>query len=155
MSEAWIQIITAGIGTFGFCMFSHVRKKHLFTASLGGMLGWAIYLWVYDLSSSLFLGSLISAMAAYVWSEIMARIMKAPVTIFLLPGIIPLLPGSFLYYTTLALLDHQMAQFQQYGADTVIAAMGIACGVVIASIVASYVITTTEHIKHRHKKSAS
>lgn len=151
MRDFLIQIFTGAVGTFGFALCSHVRKKHLLSASLGGLMAWAIYLVVFYLSGSLFLGNLISAMAVYAWSEIMARIMKAPVTIFLLPGILPLLPGSYLYYTVLALLDHRQDLFQLHGTETVLVTMGIACGVVMASIVVSYLLKCTEHIrKHSH-----
>ena len=92
-----------------------------------------------------------AAIAVYVWSEIMARFMKAPVTIFLVPGIIPLLPGSYLYYTTLALLNKETEQFQNYGISTIAVTMGIACGIVITSILANYVIETTEHLKRKRQ----
>ena len=149
MMNAWIQILTGGLGTLGFALIAHVRPRLLPSATLGGLLSWAIYLWIYALTGSVFLGTLISTMAVYTWSEIMARIMKAPVTIFLVPGILPLLPGSYLYYTVLALLNGEDASFQFYGYTTVIVTLGIACGVVAASIIISYFIKTMEHLNSR------
>ena len=128
MNGPLIQILTGTLGTLGYALVFHVRVKLLPAATMGGLVSWAVYLLIYFPTHNLFLASLIAAMAVYAWSEIMARLMKAPVTVFLLPGVIPLLPGSFLYYTTLALL---------------------ACGVVIASIVASYLIQSLEQIRKR------
>lgn len=150
--QPWIQIVTGAIGTLGFALVSHVRAKLLPPAVAGGLLAWAIYLGSYGLTANLFLGNLIAAMAVYVWSEGMARRMKAPVTTFLLPGIIPLLPGSYLYYTTLALLNRDTDAFQRQAGNTVAITMGIACGVVIASILATYVIQTLEHLRERRGK---
>ncbi len=152
MNGPLIQILTGAVGTLGYALVFHVRLKLLPAATMGGLLSWAVYLLIYHPTGNLFLASLIAAMAVYAWSEVMARIMKAPVTIFLLPGIIPLLPGSFLYYTTLALLNEDGAQFQIQGVNTIASTMGIACGVVIASIVASYVIQSVEQIKKRRKR---
>lgn len=154
MSAAVIQILTGGLGTLGFALCSHVRVKHLLTATVGGMLGWAIYLLVMAAGGNLFVCNLISAMAAYAWSECMARTMKAPVTIFLVPGVIPLLPGSYLYYTMRALLYREMEQFQRFGMDTILTTMGIACGVVICSIVISYFIKTREQLRAARRRGA-
>lgn len=151
MMHAWIQILTGAAGTFGFALFTHIRMKLLPAATVGGLLAWAVYLAVYYFSPNLFLSNLVAAIAVYIWSEIMARIMKAPVTIFLVPGIIPLLPGSYLYYTTLALLNKETEQFQSYGISTIAVTMGIACGIVITSILANYVIETTEHLKRKRQ----
>lgn len=155
MMHAWIQIITGAIGTFGFALFTHIRTRLLPAATLGGLLSWAVYLLVYYFSPNLFLSNLVAAVAVYIWSEIMARIMKAPVTIFLVPGIIPLLPGSYLYYTTLALLNKETAEFQSYGISTIAVTMGIACGIVITSILANYVIETTEHLRKNRQKNST
>ena len=149
MNGPLIQILTGTLGTLGYALVFHVRVKLLPAATMGGLVSWAVYLLIYFPTHNLFLASLIAAMAVYAWSEIMARLMKAPVTVFLLPGVIPLLPGSFLYYTTLALLNEDAVQFKILGLNTIASTMGIACGVVIASIVASYLIQSLEQIRKR------
>ena len=145
MNGPLIQILTGTLGTLGYALVFHVRVKLLPAATMGGLVSWAVYLLIYFPTHNLFLASLIAAMAVYAWSEIMARLMKAPVTVFLLP----LLPGSFLYYTTLALLNEDAVQFKIQGLNTIASTMGIACGVVIASIVASYLIQSLEQIRKR------
>ena len=119
MNGPLIQILTGTLGTLGYALVFHVRVKLLPAATMGGLVSWAVYLLIYFPTHNLFLASLIAAMAVYAWSEIMARLMKAPVTVFLLPGVIPLLPGSFLYYTTLALLNEDAVQFKIQGLNTI------------------------------------
>ncbi len=148
MNEMILQLLWAGIGTFGYCLYIHAHHKHFIAATLGGILSWAVYLAMGMQSENLFLNMLLATIAVYTWSEAMARVMKAPVTVFLAPGIIPLLPGGSLYYTMLALLHQQTESFREYGRVTAVVTMGIACGVVLASIVVSYVITTVSHLKH-------
>ncbi len=48
---------------------------------------------------------MIASMIVCLWSELMARKLKAPTNIFMIPGIIPLLPGGTLYYTMEAMLQ--------------------------------------------------
>ena len=144
-----IQIITGGLGAIGFALIAHVHPKHLIMATLGGVMSWALFLPIYHTLDGVFIPSLVSAMAVYAWSELMARVEKAPVTIFLGPGILPLLPGSFLYYTMQALMNDDMSLFRHYGVTTISVTLGIACGVVAASIVVSYVLKTMMHLKRK------
>ena len=147
MMADFIQVFTGALGALGFALIAHVRLRHIAAATFGGFISWAIFLVFHHMDGSVFLPSLIAAMAVYVWSEIMARVMRAPVTIFLVPGILPLLPGSFLYYTMLGLINDDIPMFESYAITTIAVTLGIACGIVAASIVVSYLIKTIEHLK--------
>lgn len=133
MGEAVLQVICGGLGTFAFAFFFHVRSCHLPVATLGGVLSWTIYLLVDRAGGSVFLSSLVAAIAICLWSETMARVRKAPANVFLLPGIVPLLPGGALYYTMDALVNTDMAVFIRKGKETGFMALGIVGGILIAS----------------------
>ena len=60
------------------------------------------------LAGNVFLSALVASMGVCLWSEGMARVRKAPANIFMIPGIIPLLPGGALYYTMSALIGGDM-----------------------------------------------
>ena len=149
MMQHVIAVITGALGTFGFALIAHIHLKHMLAASIGGLMSWAIYLLVEIPTGSVFLGILVASILVYAWSELMARVEKAPVTIFLVPGILPLLPGSFLYYTMLALLNDDSAGFRYYGYTTIAVTLGIACGVVAASVVITYLLKAVNHIKSK------
>ena len=69
-------------------------------------------------------------------SELFARILKAPATIFLVIGIVPLVPGGGLYYAMDALINADYVLFAQKGVETAACAGAIAAGVsVVTSIV--------------------
>ena len=71
-----------------------------------------------------------------VLSEVLARVLKAPATIFLIIGIIPLVPGGGLYYTMDYLINGDYPMFSQVGLQTASTAAAIAVG---ASLVTSIV----------------
>ena len=73
-----------------------------------------------------------------------------PVTTFLVPGIFPLLPGGYLYYTMLALLNRQAELFRSNAVCTIATTLGIACGVVAAAIVANTILDTAERLRKRN-----
>ena len=147
MSEL-IQVLCAGLGTLGFSVFFRVRTAHLPAATLGGVLSWTCYLLVSRMGGTVFFSTLIAALAVCLWAEAMARLRKAPATVFLVPGIIPLLPGSTLYYTMDGLVARDMHTFIAKGGETLFVAVGIAGGILIAS----EIVRVITHAWARHKK---
>lgn len=134
MREGLLQILCAGLGTFAFALFFHVRPRHLLLATLGGALSWLLYLAVfYQGRGSVFLSALAASLGVCLWAEILARVRKAPANIFLIPGIIPLLPGGALYYTMSALIAGDMDTVVAKGRETGLMALGIVVGILIAS----------------------
>ncbi len=128
MTADILQIFCAGLGTLGFALFLRVRGAHLPAATLGGVLSWTLYLLVHAAG-----GTLVAALAVCLWSETMARRRKAPATIFLMPGIVPLLPGGAMYYTMDSVVLGDMDTFVVKASETLFVAVGIAGGILIAS----------------------
>ena len=121
MNQAILQIVCGVLGTFAFALFFHVAPRHLVLATVGGGLSWLLYLLVFAQGNGVFLSALAASFGICLWSEIMARVRKAPTNIFLIPGIIPLLPGGY------------MATVIQRGKETGLMALGIVVGILIAS----------------------
>ncbi len=128
-----IRILTATLGTLGFALVFRVRHWHLVWATLGGTLAWVSDVIVSHLGGGAFLSSLAGALAVCLWSEGMARWRKAPANVYLIPGIVPLLPGSALYYAMEGAIYSDMEVFTQRGIDALLASLGIAGGILIAS----------------------
>ena len=133
MGEGAIQILCGGLGTLAYALFFHVRPRHLLLATLGGALSWLLYLLVLARDGNVFLSALVASMGVCLWSEGMARVRKAPANIFMIPGIIPLLPGGALYYTMSALIGGDMDTVMLKGKETGLMALGIVVGILVAS----------------------
>mgnify|MGYP004715842511 CR=1 FL=1 len=149
MKEAVIQIICAGLGTLGFALFFQVRRQHLLVASLGGALSWLCYLVVRAPSANVFLSALVASAVICLWSEAMARLRKAPANVFLIPGIVPLLPGGALYYAMSGIVSGDLDQFVLKGRETALVAVGIAGGIVIGSEIVRLVMNIQ---RRRHRR---
>lgn len=140
MKAALIQIAMAGIGTLGFSIYFRVREKNVIASTAAGILGWAIYLIIYHFTDQLFTANFIAAFLVYIYAEIMARILKAPSNIFLIPGIIPLLPGGSLYYTMHSIVEGNTDMMISEGAKTAIITFGIAAGIVVGTVLFLYIV---------------
>lgn len=87
------KIVGALVGIVGFSVLSGVPKKFLALCSIVGAAGWFVYLLSKALSDEEILSMFFAALAVSFLSHIFARVRRAPVTIFLIPGILPLVPG--------------------------------------------------------------
>lgn len=72
-------------------------------------------------------------MAVALYSEILARIYKAPVTMFLIVGILPLVPGAGIYYTMEYCVSGNQIAFGQSLVHTLAVAGALALGIVLIS----------------------
>lgn len=98
MNTAVLQIVMAGIGAMGFSVLFNIRGYKVVLCSIGGALAWSVYLICVENGMEIFTALFVAAIAAADSSELLARVVKAPVLLFLVPILIPLIPGSDLYY---------------------------------------------------------
>lgn len=131
MSTALIQLITGALGSVGFGILFHMKYKYLPLAAVGGFLSWLAFLFGKDLWGSVFLPALFAGFLVDVYAEILARICKETSTTFFVTSVIPLIPGSTLYYCMSSILGGDLIRALEYGRDTFLFAFGIAAGMSI------------------------
>lgn len=109
-------------------------KKSLIFISVGALISTSIER-ILSRYTDDFFTCFISMLVLSLYCEIIARIIKEPTTITLVPSTIPLLPGSAIYYTMLSLINSDMAGAKSYGNSTILTGLGIALGAVISSTI--------------------
>ena len=85
-----IQVIAAFAAIFTFAMALEIPKKYLINCGFIGAAGWFVYLVVLQ-RFGMMTANLLGAAAITLLAHFFARIKKAPVTIFLIPGFLTLL----------------------------------------------------------------
>lgn len=132
--NALIQCISAFLACVGFSMIFRIQKniRFMLAGSLLGTIGWAFYLlsagW-----NNLFLQNFIAMLIVAILSELLARFLKAPATIFLLIGCLPLVPGGGIYYTMLYAVQGQNDMFFQSFLSTLGIALSLALAILVSS----------------------
>jgi len=126
-----VQLFTALLGSAGFAMMFGLRRRYLLPASLGGMLGWAVYLAVEAWTDITFLAYLTAAAFGVLYAELLARRLKTPATLFVIPAIVPLVPGSTLYAAMSFAVRGELDAAREYGTRTLEYALAIAAGISI------------------------
>ena len=154
--ESILQICTAAIGTLGFAVLYNVRGKKLLLLTIGGALGWAVYLLCAAADLTLFVRTLLATMSVAAAAEILARTLHAPVLVSLVPMIIPLVPGKDLYYLMSALVRGEPVQFARSAQQALTAAGAIALGVISVAAIVHLIMGVWEHaVRNRNPKSHS
>ncbi|MBQ9977864.1 MAG: threonine/serine exporter family protein [Clostridia bacterium] len=128
-----ITFIGAVIGTLGFSLMFKISRKQLPWAILGGAVTFVFYLLF--LNFGCFVANMMAGVAMMGYCEIVARIRKAPVTVFLSAALVVLVPGGALYYTIYNVLSKNTDMVINYGATTAITCLGIIAGISIATVI--------------------
>jgi uncharacterized membrane protein YjjP (DUF1212 family) len=95
--EFLLRASSAGIAIFGMCLFFDTPKKCFIACWLNAFLSWGVYLIVDYAGLNGLWASFFSTLAADLFAYYCARILKAPVLIFLVAGILPMVPGISIY----------------------------------------------------------
>lgn len=103
------QLIYAFVSTAAFAILYHIPQRHLLLASLGGLFSWGCYLLLGGVTENLFYRVLLVSILAAAYAEVMAKLRRAPATLYLIPALIPLVPGSYVYYAMLSLVQHDLS----------------------------------------------
>ncbi|MDE6918119.1 MAG: threonine/serine exporter family protein [Lachnospiraceae bacterium] len=130
----FVMILTAAFGTIGYCLNINVKRNKIVYGCVGGVVSTFLYCVCVEAGLTLLVQNLIPAAAVTLYAEILARTVKAPATVFLIPSIIPLVPGGRLYYTMRAIVDGDADAAKIYAMETLVIALGIAVGIVVISL---------------------
>lgn len=152
--NSMVQILMAAIGTLGFSVLFNLRGWKLVLAVLGGTLSWILCVLLEPLIPGEPVRWFISAMFVALWAELLAPVMKTPATTFLIPGIIPHIPGGALYNTMRLALERQWSAALSKGFYTLRLALSLALGmIVILSLwTVMHRLLAHRHFRHSMKK---
>lgn len=136
-----IQSILSFFSTLGFGILFNIKGKKLFYAGLGGGFSWFISLYCeslgFNTTSSFFIASILFS----IYSEIMARILKTPVTTLIICALIPLVPGGGMYYTMYEAVNGNIMKSIELGLQTLSNAGALALGVILVSTLTRLILS--------------
>lgn len=136
MMEYLGQFLLTMVATICFGILFQVPKRHFLACGLTGAVGWLAYLLCAGPGGfSPAVATFLAVLPLTALSRYFAIYCKAPVTVFLLCGIFPLVPGAGIYYTAYYFLQDDRALFVNKGVETIKVAVGMAIGIaLVASI---------------------
>jgi len=128
-----LQCLYAFFSCVGFSIIFNVRGKTIIYAAIGGALGCLAF----ELITLFFAANLapyfFAAATISLFSEVIARVKKVPVTICLIPGLIPYVPGGGIYYTMMHFINGDTLEFLASFVNTVSIAGALSFGTIVMS----------------------
>lgn len=128
-----LQCLWAFTGTYALGVLFNIRGKNSIYAALGGLLGWIIYLLAGNFTETVLIQFFVASIGISIYAECMAIWRKAPVTIFIVAAMLPLVPGGTIFYTMQELIMGNYTKAYQLGIMTIAIAGSIAMGILTAS----------------------
>lgn len=129
------NFLISGFAVYGFCHYFGAPKKSIpISCAIGGIV-WIIYKYIVTYYSNYLLAGFASALALGLLGEFFARIIKTPATIFIIPGLVPMVPGAGMYYSMYYLIYNEYSKFQSVAIETFYIAASLAIGIVASSAI--------------------
>ncbi|HUV84502.1 MAG TPA: threonine/serine exporter family protein [Methanosarcinales archaeon] len=135
------EIILAFLGSYGPAILFNIERKNLIWAGLCGAVGWTAYNSVFVLTESGIFAAFVAAIIISLISEILAKILKTPSTVFYIPSLFPIVPGISAYYTVLYIIDKKIMEATYKGLETLSSAGAISFGILLISTIFRYINT--------------
>ncbi len=124
------QVIAAAVGTVAFSvLYSVPRKYYPYCGFIGGA-GWLVYCLLIRHASAAE-ATLTASILVVVLSRVFAVWEKCPVTIFLITGIFPLVPGGGVYWTAYYIVTNQTDLAAETGFNALKVAVAIVLGIIL------------------------
>lgn len=131
LSTILIQTFSAFAACIFFAVIFNAPRKELFFCGFTGGLGWFVYQLFYFQFHSAILATFFASISATAASRYLSHFRRAPSTLYLIPGLLPLVPGAGMYHTMYGILNGDMVYSYSQGVTTMKLAGLIAVGSII------------------------
>ena len=91
-------------------------------------------------------GTFFASIVVGILGELFARHFKKPATVYIIPGIVPLVPGAGMYYTMLALVEKDFSLAANRGTETFFLAAAISIGIITSTSLSRSI----NRVKHKN-----
>ncbi len=141
MDKIIYQSLMSFFACICFAVVFQVKGRYIFFAGLGGLISWLIYL----LAATPFPDSeipryFISTVVITIYSEVCARVLRSPVTVFLAISLLPLVPGNGIYQTMVYCIEGDTVRALRQCIFTVGIAGALAIGIVVVSSITQLIL---------------
>ena len=154
MQDFLLGCLYSLIGCVGFCFVYNLRGSVIFFAALGGAVGWSVFL-LFRFTGNDIIQFFLATVALSIYAEVFARVYKVPVTVFLIVALLPLVPGSGIYYTMEYCINGEMDLFLQEGGHTIFIAGALALGILVVSSLTNLIQRMTAVFRANRQKQLS
>lgn len=129
------HLLVAALATLCFAILFQAPPRHWLLCGGIGTVSWLANLILLRLGTPYAFACFGATLILVTVARLASVICKTPSTVFLIPGIFPLVPGAGIYYTAFHLFTGNLALASAYGMETVTTSGAISLGILFGSTV--------------------
>ncbi|MDR1495312.1 MAG: threonine/serine exporter family protein, partial [Clostridiales Family XIII bacterium] len=126
--------------TIGFCLQMNAPRRQMVIASLIGAVGMFVLVGGPRIGQGALLTCFIGTCVIATLAEVASRAGRDATTVFIIPGIIPFVPGLGLFESASAILSNNITSGIEKGASAIITAGSIALALIVVATVARLIM---------------
>ncbi|MBL0385376.1 threonine/serine exporter family protein [Tumebacillus sp. ITR2] len=130
-----LLLVMSWLATLGYAILYHVPKSASLWVGLIGTAAWLSQDLAMRFGVSSVGAAFVGGLVVSVLSEYLARLKRMPVIVFVVGGIVPLVPGSSAFRTMREFVTGHQLQGLAQGTNTFLIASAISAGLVIAGTI--------------------
>lgn len=125
-----VEILVAAAGTIAFSVLFFVPRKYYALCGVCGSVGWIVYRVLTGYGISATEATFFATLTVIFLSRTFAVVERCPATLFLIPGIFPLVPGAGVYWTSYYIVTNNLEMASRTGFAALKAAVAIVLGII-------------------------
>jgi uncharacterized membrane protein YjjB (DUF3815 family) len=128
-----IQIVAAMLATLGLAILFQVPRKQWLPCCIAGGIGWFSSSILVQFGFPIVLATVVATIVITILARFLSTLRGMPVSVFLLTGIFPLVPGVKIYLAATYAFSKEMALFGEAGMEAIMQSGAIVMGILVAS----------------------
>ncbi|MGL5125302.1 MAG: threonine/serine exporter family protein [Fusobacteriaceae bacterium] len=141
------------IASVGFGIFLSVPKVDLIIAGFIGGSGWTLYIILTkNLPGEILFPYFFATITIGILGNLCSKITKKPTVVYILPGVIPLVPGYSMYYTMLYIVTKEYNQALTKGMEALFIAFAMAIALLLSESLRKITNNFLDNLKLQKRK---
>lgn len=132
------ELFIVNLIIYGFAFIFNAPLKSLPKAGLGGSVGWLVYLMTLHFTGSVIISTFTGTLMIALLGDLFTTQDRKPLTVFIVPGIVPFVPGFGIYNTMLAVVEQDYPMAVHHGTNTFFIGLAIALALTVMLSINNY-----------------
>ena len=125
------HFLVSFFASFGFGIFLSVPKKDVIIGGLIGGISWIFYIKIFWLTQEVIFPYFVATVSIGILGDIFSKINNKPSIVYVVPAIIPLVPGHAMYFTMLYIVTEKYDLALSKGIEAIFIAFAIVAALIL------------------------
>lgn len=145
----WVDLACSFFISSGMAVLNNVQRKYTFLCGISGIVTMLFYE-ILEKPLGMSAASLVACIALSIFAHIISYKVEIPSMIFVVSGVMPILPGRLLFNAINALVKNNYSQAGQFGGEAALVGFAIGIGFLIDQVITIVVEKVSRKYLHKN-----